>query len=159
MPLSQSQLTTLRAFVAASSIPAIVSARASGSTFELQKALNDVASPVTKAWDQNVSRATLFDAMNITAYDTLSAGKRDAWALMMDNAPLDFAKNAIRKAVTDIWGTAADAQAILNAATENATVAQVAIGGSTATTATVAALKRDFDGVVSDADSVAILAP
>lgn len=72
----------------------------------------------------------------------------------------DFSRNKTRKWITDIWGNAtagSSAEAIMQAATENATVAQVALGGTTKTTGTVTALDRAYAGQVSQEDAQRIL--
>jgi hypothetical protein len=95
-----------------------------------------------------VYRDDMFGAMNIAKYDNLTAGKRDSWRMMCDYSPLSFAKAKLRKAVTDIWGSA-DAAAILDNFTENASRAEVLFGGNNATEATVTALVRNWTGTIT----------
>lgn len=160
--MDQAQINAMRTWVAASTDPAIVDARTRGATYDLMLLLNKKATPTTKAWSVDVSAATLDEGADYSAFDSVQAGKRDAWGLFLQYAPRDMSKQKMRKVVTDIWGNATAgsvAESILNGCTENATVAQVAIGGSTASTGTVSALKRNFAGAVTQEDCQAILAP
>jgi hypothetical protein len=95
--------------------------------------------------------ADLFDAMDVTKFDGLSAGKRDAWRLMLDFAPIDFTKIKTRKGVQDVWGDT-DSVAVLQACRRKATVAEVTLGGETKTTNTVSALKLNWEGTLSYTD-------
>ena len=56
------------------------------------------ANSTADAWNNSMDARSLFQAMDITKYDNLTAGKRDAWRCMLDYAPHDMAKNANRKA-------------------------------------------------------------
>jgi len=115
----------------------------------LAKWCNDATS--TKAWTVSVSKRDMFEAMNISTYDAVSAGKKESWQLMLSMAPLDFSRGGMRKGVLDIF-VAADANAMLASFTENASQLEVLIGGSSTTTGTVTALKRGFVGVVEVSD-------
>lgn len=160
--LTTAQLLTMRSWVQASVDPAIVDARTRGATYDLMLLLNAKATPTTKAWSAEVTAQTLDEGADYAAFDSVAAGKRDAWRLFLDYAPRDMSKQKLRKVVTDIWGSAtagSTSESILNGCTENATVAQVAIGGSSASTGTVSALKRTFDGIVTQEDCQAILEP
>ena len=160
--LTPDNIQTLKAWVAASTDPAIVDARTRGATYDLMLLLNAKATPTTKAWSAEVTAQTLDEGADYAAFDSVAAGKRDAWRLFLDYAPRDMSKQKLRKVVADVWGNATAgsvAESILTGCTENATVAQVAIGGSTASTGTVSALKRDFAGAVTQEDCQAILAP
>ena len=106
------------------------------------------AASTTKAWREAVPARDVFEAMNLTNFDGLSAGKRDAQRIMLDFAPLDFSRNKIRQATGDIWN-ATDRDAILNAATENASRFEMVFGGNSATTGGVTAIKRAVLGPVS----------
>lgn len=119
---------------------------------------NQAASPQTLAWRESVSRSVLFEATNLTSFDNLTAGKRDAWGLMMANAPINMSRNAMRKAVADIW-SAADRDAALTACTEPATRFELVFGGASATTGSVTAIKRNVLGPVSVSDVSASLNP
>lgn len=112
----------------------------------------------TKAWREQVSGKEVFEAMNLTNYDGLTAGKRDAWSLMIGFAPLDFTRNKIRAAVNDIW-SATDRDVILNAATEFASRFEMLFGGNSATTGGVTAIKRALSHVLTINDVSATLNP
>ena len=112
----------------------------------------------TKAWRESVPGKDVFEAMNLTNYDGLTAGKRDAWSLMIGFAPLDFTRNKIRAAVNDIW-SATDRDVILNAATEFASRFEMLFGGSSATTGGVTAIKRTLPYVLTTGDVSATLNP
>ena len=159
--LTPTQIATLKTFVQNSSAPEIVAARTAGATFLLMGLLNAANNPVTKAWRVAVSAVELDDAADYTGFDTLNQGKRDEWSIFLQYAPRDMTKGAKRKVVTDVWGAASagtNAEVILTACLENATVAQVAIGGSDASTGTVTALKRNFTELVDQDDCQKILA-
>jgi len=118
----------------------------------LAAALNAVSAQ--RAWLESASVGAVDDAPSYTDFDTLSAGKRDSWALFLRTAR-NFARGKVRSWVTDVWGLAvasSNAEKILLAGTELATVAQVVIGGTTRTTGTVAAIVRNWTGTVSIQD-------
>ena len=152
MALTSAQMTTVAAFLRASVDPVVTAALAVRNDIALTAWLNTAKpDPVTPAWKAACNRRDLFEAMDITKFDGLTAGKRDAWTVMMDQAAssaLDLSRQALRKAVDDIWG-ATDSPTVLTALTESATRVEVAIGGTNATTRTVTALKRDFVGPVA----------
>lgn len=159
--LTPDQIQTLKAFVNASVVPAIVAARTAGATYDLSLLLSAPATPAVKAWRTVVPAVDLDDAATYTTYDGKTQGKRDEWSILLQYAPRDMAKSKNRAVVTDVWGNATNgsiAETILLACTENANVAEVAIGGSTAGTGTVSALQRDFIGSVSQTDCQLILA-
>lgn len=148
--LTTTQLATLKADILASTDPAIVAARdaVTGRNDTLLAQLyNSAASPVRKAWRVSVSGRDLFDAMTIGKFDNLTAGKRDAYRLMIDMGSIDATRQKMRKAIDDIWGV--DATPILQDMQENATRLEVLLGGGSATTATVEGLKRSYVGTVT----------
>ncbi len=148
--MTPAQRATFAAAVAAETDAGLVACRTVRDDVCIQSFYN--APTTTKAWREAVPAQTVFEAMNLTNFDALSAGKRDAWRLMLDFAPLDFSRNKIRKAVSDVWAVAADRDAILNAATEFATRFELVFGGTPATEGTVTALKRALLGPVSLSD-------
>ena len=148
--LTEAQTATLKTAVLAD--PTALALLNAANDQGLADWLNADAPGPVKAWVDNADRGSLFEATPITSFDGLTAGKRDAWNLMLANAPVNFARNKMRKAVTDIW-QAADATAILTAFTENASRAENIIGGTSATDSTVTALKRDWVGTVSAAEA------
>lgn len=99
------------------------------------------------AWQPAMANRSLFEATDVAKFDNLTAGKRDAWQLMLEFAPIDFARNKMRKAVTDMWG-ATDSIAVLQACTRKATNAEKYLGGNSATENTVTALKLNWSGTV-----------
>lgn len=153
--LTTGQLTTLAAAIAAETDPEFVAYRTNGQTTLMAGWYNQPSA--TAAWANAAERAVLFEATNVAKFDGLTAGKRDAWRLMMDNAPIDFGRNAMRKAVQDIWGNT-DSIPVLEDLTEMATRAQALFGGNSKTTNTVTALDRDFEGELASEDISAALA-
>jgi len=98
-----------------------------------------------------------------TSFDTLDTqaqgGKKLSW-IQFFNYPRNAAKGPIRKWVTDIWGNAtagSNGEAILLAFTENATVAQNAIGGTVRATNNVSALDRNYTDQVTQEECQRIL--
>lgn len=157
--MTPQQLTTLKAHILASTDPAVVAARGNGADIgrndtELARLYNLPASPTTAAWLREASARQIFEATNVNLYDNVAAGKRDAWRMLMDFAPVDFGRNARRNTVVDVWSaqTANQRNAVLNGLTEPATVAQVVLGGTNDTAEGVTALTRNFWGQVTIAD-------
>lgn len=105
----------------------------------------------TVAWRRDVPKADLFAATDVTKFDSLTAGKRDAWRLMLDFAPVSFTVGKMRKAVTDVWG-AADAAAILADFVRPATKAEAILGGTNRTESTVSALVLNAEGALTPSD-------
>jgi len=105
----------------------------------------------TKAWRPIVEKQDLFDAMNLATFDSVAAGKRDAWKIMLDMAPLDFTKASNRKGVVDIFATA-DATNMLTACTENALQVELVFGGNSKTSGSVTAIKRNYIGATEAAE-------
>lgn len=144
--LTENQKQTLAAALRAETDPGVVAALAIRNDVVLTEWCN--AESATDAWNQAMSRQVLFESMNITKFDNLLDGKRDAWRLIMDYAPADFTRQKMRKAVQDIWGDT-DSIPILQDCRRKATHAEVYLGGSTATTNTVSALKLNVTGTLS----------
>jgi hypothetical protein len=157
--LNNTDIATLKAWVAASTDPAIVDARTQGATQTLAALLNADAVPPVTSWRIDVQPQETDDAPNYANFDTIQPGKRESWAFFL-NYPRDYSRNKTRKWVTDIWGSAtngSDAEAILLTATENASVAESVIGGTSKNTNSVTALDRTFVGEVTETDAVRIL--
>lgn len=57
--LNDTQINTLKVFVANSTNPAIIAARNAGATYDLSLLLSAQASPVVKAWRTDVSAVEL----------------------------------------------------------------------------------------------------
>lgn len=146
MALTTAQETTLAAHIKASTDPAVIAARTIRNDVELARLYN-VAS-TTDAWRSEMSGRDLFEATDVTKFDGLTAGKRDAWRLLLNFAPCDMTRQKNRKAAVDVWGNT-DAVAVLQACTRKATVAESVLGGNSATTNTVTALKLNWEGSLS----------
>jgi len=101
------------------------------------------------------------EAATYTTYDSLTAGKRDEWALFL-RYPRNMAKAKNRGVVTDVWGAATAgsiAEAILQAGTYSATNTQAAIGGTSRTTGTVTALDLAYTGQAAQSDANWLVQP
>jgi hypothetical protein len=145
----QELVTALRASADANIISMIAPATRNDNA--LMEYLNAKANPAVKAWRTSLPTNDADDAPDYSTYDALQAGKRDSWNLFL-RAPRDLTRNKVRKWITDVWGSStngSNAEAILLAGTENATRAEVMLGGSDASTGSVTALKRDWSGSVS----------
>lgn len=151
MPLNNNQRTAIRNGINAETDPAIVAARnpATRDDAVLTAWCNGLSN--TDAWIAACDSRTMFEAMTITQFDALTAGKRATWDIMMRNAPLDFGRAKLRNAVVDVWG-ATDSVAVLTALREKATRAEAYIGGNSETTNTVAGLDRGYVGPLSMLD-------
>lgn len=157
MSLSPTQLADLKAAIIAD--PVAGPMRAAGDSFSLLAWCNAAADPVQLAWSVAVPAQVSDEAATYTLFDTLVGGKRDSWALFL-NFPRSFARNKIRNWVVDVWGAAiaaSVAEGILQAGTENATNAQVKLGGTSKTTGTVTALDRNFTAKVTAAEATSLV--
>ena len=105
------------------------------------------AASAVDAWQSAMTNRLLFEAGDVTKFDGLSAGKRDSWKLLLEFAPIDFARNKMRSAVKDIWGNT-DSVAVLQACTRKATNAENYLGGTSVTENTVTALKLKWTGTL-----------
>lgn len=144
MALTTNQFNTLLAGIKAN--PTAAAMRTAGDAFSLLAWCN--AESATKAWRENVQPQESDEAATYTAFDTLLAGKREAWGIFL-MFPRNYSRAKIRAWVIDVWGAAAAnsvSAGILNAAQENATNAQVIIGGNAvgATGSVAAALNRNY---------------
>lgn len=145
MPLSTEQETTIAAAIRAATAPAVVAALAIRNDPTITAWLNEASNQ--DAWITNAAGNALFENTNITKFDNLTAGKRDAWRLMLDFAPIDFARVKFRNVVADVWGPA-DSVAVLQACTRKATRAENFLGGVIEPTNTVAALDLSWAGTL-----------
>jgi len=152
--LTTTQLATLKAAINAETNATLAGYRANGQTTMIADWYN-VASN-TDAWNSRVEQSTLFDATDIAKFDNITAGKRDAWRMLMDFAPCDFTRAKVRKGVQDIWGDT-DSVAVLQAGLRKATKAEVALGGTSVTTNTVTGLKLNWEGMLSGDDVASVL--
>lgn len=159
MALTYAQLATLKTSILTSVDAEIVALRTARNDTELTIKLNSAINPAQLAWISNQPPQESDGAPNYSTYDSLVAGKRDSWRIFLAY-PRDFTKNKVRKWVTDIWGNAtagSNGEAVLLAATKNATIFEVMMGGNTANTGTVTALKLNYSGTVSMQDVAAAL--
>ena len=141
--LTDTQKTTLANALKAETNAGVVAAMAIRNDVFLSEWCNSASN--VDAWNESMDSKSMFQAADITKFDNLTAGKRDAYRMMLDFAPHDMARNANRKAIADIWG-AADSVAVLQSCVRKATNAEVYLGGNSATTSTVAALKLNYTG-------------
>jgi hypothetical protein len=158
--MTPAQLQTLKAAIAAETNATFVALRQSGATGAMAEWYNVAISPVQKAWITSQPAADSDDAPDYSTFDTIAAGKRESWAFFLAY-PRDFTRNKVRKWVTDVWGNAtagSSAEAILQAATRNATRGEIVFGGTTKTTGTVAALELAYVGAIRNEDIIAALA-
>lgn len=158
MALSAQQLS---AFAAAIRLePAVSAFLTAGDDGSIAAYYNAPAAPTQLAWLTGVAARTLDEGADYSAFDSVAAGKRDAWALFLQYAPRDMSKNKNRKTVTDVWGNAvagSTAAAILNACTRKATRAEVLFGGNVASTGDVSATKLNWEGFITNDDVVRAL--
>ena len=143
--IPESHYATLANAIRANTAPEIVAALANRQDSFICNWYNQPTT--TDAWEAAVTRQALFEMMPITSFDGLSAGKRDAWRLMMEQAsiePLDFGKPRLRSAVRDIW-PAVNADAILTACTRKATRCEVIFGGSVEASGSVSATDLNIE--------------
>lgn len=141
--LTDNQLQTLAAGIRAETNQACVDALAIRNDVAMAEWVNSASSQ--DAWNPAMTGKLLFEASNIGKFDNLTAGKRDAWRMMLDFQPLDFARNKLRKAVIDTWG-ATDSVSVLQACTRKATNGEKYLGGTEATENGVVAWKLNVPG-------------
>ena len=144
--LTDAQQQTLPAALRAEQATAVVAALAIRNDVALTEWCN--AASTVDAWNEAMSGKDLFEATNVTLFDNLTAGKRDAWRLLLSFAPIDMGRNKNRKAVLDIWG-ATNATTVLQSCTRKATHAESYLGGTDAITNGVTAKKLNFTGQLS----------
>lgn len=159
--LSTAQIATLKAAIAAETDPTFVALRNGGATYAMMQWYNGTYTPATLAWKTACTAQEMDEGSDYSAYDSVLAGKRDAWALFLQFAPRDLTRNKNRKVVTDVWGNAAGgsvAESVLQACTRNITRAENLFGGSTtATTGTVTARKLSWEGSLVEYDLIQAL--
>ena len=143
------QLQTLAAAIRAETNQACVDALAIRNDVAMEQWIN--SDSAQDAWNPAMTGVDMFEVTDVTKFDGLVAGKREAWRLMLDFAPINFGRQKFRKAVTDAWGTT-DSKAILTACTRHATNGEKYLGGTTATENTIAAWKLNFPGNIGIGD-------
>lgn len=147
--LTDAQMQTLATALRGEQNAVVVAAMAIRDDVTLTSWVN--AASATSAWSTTMSKRDLFEATDVTKFDGLTAGKREAWRLLLDNSPIDMSRQKMRKAVQDSWGNT-DSVAVLQACTRFATNGEVYLGSSDQTTNTVTAKKLNFAGTISLAD-------
>ena len=155
--LNSGDITTLRAFVLADA--ATATWRTNGDDGSIAAWLNLDEGTPTKAWSNAADPRTIDEATPWINADAIPANKVNSFNSYLHaffKYPRDFSTNAVRKWITDIWGNSTDAQAILTAALLNASRAQVAIGGTVRTTATISGLDRTYIGQVTSNEVAAM---
>lgn len=149
--LSSAQLLTLKAHIDAQTDPSFAAMRTNGDVTGMTGWYNTAASPTTSAWREAVSKSDLFELMNLTTFDARTAGQRQAWEIMLNNAPINMSRNKMRAAVNDIW-LVADRDAILTGCTEPASRFEVVFGGVSTSTGNITAIKRNVLGPATISD-------
>lgn len=147
--LTAAQMTTLAAAIRADTDQAVIDALDIRNDVLLAELYN--ALTATAAWVSNMLGSELFELTDVAKFDNLNAGQRDAWRLMLDFAPVDFTRQKVRKATQDVWGNT-DSIPVLEGCRRLATKAELALGGSSATTNTVTALKLNWEGLLTAND-------
>lgn len=151
MALTSSQLQTVKTAVIAN--PTAAAALTAGDTVSLLAWLNGASA--TLAWRALVPAQDSDEAATYTSFDSLVAGKRESWRIFL-MFTRDFGKAKVRNWIVDVWGAATAssvAESVLQAGTELATNGQFALGGTSPTTGTVAALRRSFAGLCDQSDA------
>jgi hypothetical protein len=144
--LTDGQMQTLAAALRAETDQTVVAALAVRNDVALTAWCNSASA--VDAWNEAMGARELFEATDVTKFDGLTAGKRDAWRLLLEFAPIDFTRQKMRKAVPDVWGTT-DAVAVLQDCRRKATRGEAYLGGNDATTNTVTAKKLNYSGSIS----------
>jgi len=148
-PALQQQLA---AAIRANTAPAIVAAVAARNDDVIRDHYNSAST--SDCWRADIDGSALFEATPITQFDGLTAGKRDAWRLMIEQArvePLDFGRPKLRAAVRDIWATT-QGDAILTACTRKATLGELVFGGAVETSGAVSATDLTVEIVLTSYD-------
>lgn len=146
MALTNQQLLTVKNALLASTDPQVQTWVSIRNDTALAEWLNGASA--VNAWRNDVSGSELSDEMKYNVYDTVTAAKRDAWAILVSKQNCDFTKANVRKAVVDIW--AAEQQTdLLNVGVEKASRLEEILGYSNVTTGPVTAAKRNYVGDIT----------
>ena len=156
--LTSAQLAILKAAILAETAGAFVTLRQQGATGAMAEWINGTLQPNVLAWKTAASANELDEGADYSAFDSVAAGKRDAWSMFLMYAPRDMSKGRNRKVVTDVWGNATAAsigESVLLAATRKITRGEDYLGGSaTGTTGAVTARNLTWEGYLSNDDIV-----
>jgi len=143
--LTNAQITTVRAAMVADTNLTALLAPAQPDVTAISNYLN--AASTVDAWNDSIDSRTLFEAMDITLYDAVTAGKRDSWSLLLQFAPVDMKRAQYRKAIVDVWGTVS-APAILTACLRKATNLERYLANAAVTTQGVSGVRLTFSGSI-----------
>lgn len=152
--LTLAQIQILKIAILADVDPVIVAYRTQGAPYALAEYLNGPST--LDAWCQDCTAKNLFTASDITVFDNLTAGKRNAWDLLLRYSPLDFNKARNRTAVVDIWGPTSST-AILQGVVRKAFRGEAYFGGTLATTNGITATMLTVPGLLVEYDVVQAL--
>ena len=156
--LTPAQLTTLKAAILTETNAAFVTFRQQGATGAMAEWINGTLQPNVTAWKTAATAAELDEGADYSAFDSVAAGKRDAWAMFLQYAPRDMSKARNRKVVTDVWGNATAGsvgESVLLAATRKITRGEGYLGGTaTASTNNVTARSLSWEGSISNDDVI-----
>lgn len=108
------------------------------------------------AWNSNLSKIDMFEAIDGTKFDALVDKKRSSWEFLVGHCPIDSTRNKIRAWIKDVWG-ATDAPAVMANCTRKANHAEAYLGGNSATESGVTALKLNWSGTLSHGEISDIL--
>ncbi len=144
--LTDGQMQTLAAALRAETDQTVVAALAVRNDVALTAWCNSAST--VDAWNEAMGSRDLFEATDVTKFDAVNPGKRDAWRLLLEFAPIDFTRQKMRKAVQDAWGDT-DSVAVLQDCRRKATRGEAYLGGNDATTNTVTAKKLNYSGSIS----------
>lgn len=160
MSLTNTQQQSLAAHIRANADQAIIDALVARNDGIIADAYN--LPSATEAWRPNVSREELFDNTPIAQFDSLSAGKRDAWKIIMMMDVVNFTRGKIRAGIKDVWKNVnTKSETMLRVGIEKATIAEELFGGQTRTTnainatnitVPVSAINRKWFGQLSTND-------
>lgn len=162
--MTPEQLSTLKAAILAETDVDFVGYRTNGQTTLMAAWFNVEANPAIKAWRTSVPPEDSDEATPWANFDSIAqAGKRDSFLHAFMRYPRNYARGAVRKWITDVWGNAtvgSNAGTILiTAGQRNITRGEAVLGGSTqASTNAVSALKLAWEGSITDVDISAALA-
>lgn len=142
--ITGSQKQTLAAALRAETDPGVVEAVAIRNDVALHQWCNSLGT--TDAWREHIPPTDLFNETPIASFDGLSAGKRDAWSLVLCMESLNATVAKFRNGIVDIWGASTANNIMAAACVEKATRGQVYLGGNSPTTGAVTALRRNYSG-------------
>jgi hypothetical protein len=110
MALTNEQLATLKAAIAAETDPDFVQARTDGNNAAIANFYNEKATPNFIVWKTGVTEAEILrNGMEWTRVDNLGVGQARIWEWMFKFGSIDASKDNIRAGIDAVWvGTQAD---------------------------------------------------